>query len=159
VWYIEHGGSIGRYATDGTFSRFAPPNAGEFFIAQQSITEGPDGNIWFTQTIIQVGVTAMIDRITPDGTITQFPISNSYEIAVRVTSGPDGNLWFTRSESQFVGSITTDGQITNYAVPGHPRGITTGPDGNLWFTLVTGGTGGAIGRITLDGQISTFALP
>src|SRR5262245_30568052 len=35
VWYIENGGYVGRYATDGTFSRFAPPNAGESFIAQQ----------------------------------------------------------------------------------------------------------------------------
>src|ERR1700728_2100151 len=62
----------------------------------QDIAAGPDGNLWFTDESCQgiSGNPCAIGRITPSGTITEFPIglsSDPFDIA----AGPDGNLWFT----------------------------------------------------------------
>ncbi len=65
------------------------------------ITAGPDGAAWFTELIPNaqngsVTITGKIERITPAGHISEFPLSsNSY--ARGITAGPDGNLWFTGS--------------------------------------------------------------
>jgi streptogramin lyase len=95
---------------------------------------GPDGNVW--------GVFGnMIERITPDGSVTDFPLPTRTQ-AVGITAGPDGNVWFTEPDANQIGVITPDGQITEYQVPtpnSKPGGITTGPDGNLWFTELGSG--------------------
>ena len=49
------------------------------------------------------------------------------------TSGPDGNLWFTENFGNRIGRITTDGEITEFAVPtpnSGPNTIRRGPDPN-----------------------------
>lgn len=77
--------------------------------------------------------------------------------AGRIAMGPDGALWFTETNAGKIGRITTDGVITEYAIPtanGFPFGITTGPDGALWFTEVQSQK---IGRITTDGTVTEFA--
>src|SRR5262249_24995658 len=62
------------------------------------ITAGPDGNLWFTESVGKIG------RITPAGTITEFPIPTAGSAPYRITAGPDGNLWFTEL-SGFSGKI------------------------------------------------------
>jgi virginiamycin B lyase len=57
------------------------------------ITSGPDHNLWFTEQGQD-----KIGRITPTGTITEFPVTPN-SIPTVITSGPDGNLWFTASRS------------------------------------------------------------
>jgi len=50
-------------------------------------------------------------------------------------------MWFTENAANQVASITAQGKITVYALPGAasgPRSIVYGPDGNLWFTDNTG---------------------
>src|SRR6266496_2722172 len=75
-----------------------------------------------------------------------------------ITVGPDGALWFTDSADK-IGRITTQGQITEFALPSSPDspsnggGITTGPDGALWFTQGWG----PLGRITTQGHITLFS--
>ncbi len=75
-----------------------------------------------------------------------------------ITVGPDGALWFTDSADK-IGRITTQGQITEFALPSSPDspsnggGITTGPDGALWFTQGWG----PLGRITMQGHITLFS--
>jgi streptogramin lyase len=54
------------------------------------ITAGPDGNLWFTEERGN-----QIGRITPAGTVTEFPIPNGNSQPAGITAGPDGNLWFT----------------------------------------------------------------
>src|SRR5439155_22959567 len=68
----------------------------------QGITAGPDGNLWFTEFDGN-----RIGRITPGGTITQFPIpvSHIYSFPEVITAGPYGNLWFTENFSKQIGSI------------------------------------------------------
>jgi virginiamycin B lyase len=87
-----------------------------------------------------------------------------------ITTGPDGALWFTGSISSKIGRITTDGKVTEFALPNsnsQPWGITMGPDGALWFTEASCvrqpgprcGIGNKIGRITTTGLVTEFTVP
>lgn len=53
-----------------------------------------------------------------------------------MTAGPDGALQFTDAGANFIGRITTSGEVTTYTGSGidQPLNITDGPDGALWFT-------------------------
>ncbi len=53
-----------------------------------------------------------------------------------ITSGGDGAIWFTEAESNKLARVTSDGALTEFAVPdavGTPTGVTSAPDGSLWF--------------------------
>jgi len=63
--------------------------------AQGDITSGPDGNLWFTGIY-----TNTIGRITPAGTVKEFPIPTPDSRPTYIVSGPDGNLWFTEREKR-----------------------------------------------------------
>src|SRR5215467_8204965 len=54
------------------------------------IVAGPDGNLWFTEARGN-----QIERITPDGKITEFALPTANSSPGSITVGPDGNLWFT----------------------------------------------------------------
>jgi streptogramin lyase len=120
-----------------------------------AITVGPDGNLWLVQG------DEKIERITPKGTITEFPLSTAaYFEPDSITAGPDGNLWVTYQISNEIGRISTSGAVTLFPLPpslSAPDGIMAGPDGNLWFTL--GGGQDQIGRITPNGIITIFSFP
>ena len=133
----------------------------------ESVTTGPDGNVWFTLFQLQVGPTygmpSDIGRITPNGTISLFPLPSTNEIPGAITTGPDGNLWFTdtsgtSTNNSSIGRITPSGGITEFALGSNHRldGITTGPDGNLWFI---DDIASAIGRITTAGVVTEFSVP
>jgi len=123
-----------------------------------NITTGSNGNLWFTDSVI--GSPSSIGRITPDGTITEFSISDDSNGLEGITKGPDNNIWFTEPGADRIGRITPAGSITEFSLPGgtgadDPRGITTGSDGNLWFTEFNGHK---IGQITTAGVFTEFAL-
>ena len=70
-----------------------------------NITTGPEGNLWFTETVWissyfynRVEVRGIVGRITPDGQITDFYVSNEYT-PDQVTAGPDGDVWYTASSN------------------------------------------------------------
>ena len=129
------------WAKAGTITEFPTGGGPEF------ITAGPDGNLWFTEVVGNIG------RITPTGKITQFPTPTNENAGI--TAGPDGNLWFTERAGNKIGRITTGGSVTEFPIPtasSLPEGITAGPDGNLWFTEFNIG----IGRITPSGSITEF---
>lgn len=110
------------------------------------ITGGPDGNIWFTESL-----TGQIGRVTPAGVITEFPIPTPASRPTGITAGPDGTVWFTEMASGKLGRISPTGVVSEYSIPtanAEPSGIATGPDGNVWFT-----ENGAnkIGRINVGG--------
>ncbi len=113
------------------------------------VTAGPDGNVWFTE---EAG--NRIGRITPSGTITEFPIPTANSQPVQIVTGADGNLWFAEQDSLKIGRITPTGTITEFPLPSpdnEPRAITAGPDGNIWFAM----DNGDIGRITPTGVVTT----
>jgi streptogramin lyase len=151
AWFVEGSGSgsIGKVTTSGVVTEYPVP-AGSYL---QSITAGPDGNMWFTMDNNAVGY------ITPSGSITTF--ATTHDSPTGITAGPDGNLWFTMW-SGYIGKVTTSGVITEYRIPApgsnstQPRNIVTGPDGALWFTQSTDPS--RIGRITTNGDISQFSI-
>jgi hypothetical protein len=112
--------------------------------------------VWFTE----VGAN-QIGRITPTGTITEFPVSSAGALLEeeKIAAGSDGNLWFTEKGINSIGRITTDGVITEFPIPSSatdPDGIASGPDGDLWFTE---SDANQIGRISTAGDITEFPVP
>ena len=158
LWLVRVGGDeIDRIAPDGTVTKIplGIPTNPEVYIPPESVfnslTIGPDGNIW-------VDGMRKIDRVTPDGVVTSFDLGRPRDWPVggfpsAIAAGPDGALWFVDVIGS-IGRITTDGTITEYPLPssyGLATSITSGPDGALWFT-----SGEEIGRITTDGTIEEF---
>jgi hypothetical protein len=95
-------------------------------------------------------------------TLFELPSSNSHP--TEITAGPDGNMWFTEQDTDKIGRITLDGNISEFDVPtinGYPFAITSGPDGNLWFTegKPDNKSGNRIGRITPAGEVREFPVP
>lgn len=139
------------HAAVGDFTEISMPA----YAAPYGVVLGPDGNIW----VANGGGANAIARVTPSGTVTNFPLpgpgSNPRFIAV----GSDRNLWFTEQSSNKIGRITTTGVITEFAVPtanSEPWGIAPGPDGALWFTEIKANK---IGRITTAGAITEWQIP
>jgi streptogramin lyase len=83
---------IGHITTQGVVSEEVPAPGG------LGITVGPDGNLWFTTA-------NALGRITPAGTITEFPIPTPNSDPIGITLGPDGNLWFTEFLGNRIGRL------------------------------------------------------
>ena len=120
------------------------------------------GNLWATETFGKA-----IDRISPRGTLSRFPLPTPGAYPLAIQPGPDGTMWFT--EDGAIGHITASGRITPYVLPVtqdlsrgsgpqyDPYDLTAGgPDGGLWFTDQRAD---ALGHITVHGQVSFHALP
>jgi streptogramin lyase len=134
------------------------------------ITEGPDGNIWFTETSANsqtLTSTVAIARITPGGNIQTFALPQAVEngaSAGNITVGPDRNLWFPISYNDYdaIGRITAKGKVKIFNIlstygygsypPSSPSDIVSGPDRTLWFEGTVNGTGG-IARISTSGKL------
>lgn len=95
-------------------------------------TAGPDGNVWFAELSGD-----RIGRVTPAGTVVEFPLPVPQSAPLDITVGPDGHVWFSEYLGDRIGRITPAGVITEFPLPvagSRPEGVTAGPDGNLWFT-------------------------
>jgi len=112
-----------------------------------SLIAGPDGNLWFAERYGN-----KIGRVSPDGTITEFPLLQGSSSPSQIISGPGGALWFT--ESGKIGKITTAGTITDFPISTTPRGIAVGSDGNIWFLTYSG-----LGKLASSGTATTVTLP
>ena len=131
-------------------SWFHPPTVDSW---PEYITNGPDGNLWFTEFY-----TDKVVRLTPQGQFTEFALPQLNDVEA-IVAGPDGDLWITEPGAQKIGRLSTTGDFTAFMVHGtnpSPRGICVGPDGNLWFAEYYDDH---IGRITTSGVITRFALP
>jgi streptogramin lyase len=116
-----------------------------------SIVVGSDGNLWFTE-----GNWSSIARITPSGSVTQFPVpfGAGQSDPNGITAGPGGNLWFTDFSGQ-VGMITTAGAVSTFSAPLESDAIALGSDGNLWATVDDAAT---IARVSTNGVVSDFSF-
>jgi virginiamycin B lyase len=115
------------------------------------ITSGADGNVWFVEERGD-----RIGRLSPTGSLTEFPIAVAGSFPRDIATGPDGNLWFTELTGR-IGRITPSGVVTESTIPvrpAEPISITAGADGNLWFTDYYD----RIGRLTTAGILTYFAL-
>ena len=101
------------------------------------IAEGPDGNIWFTEFNAN-----KIGRITPAGTLTEFPTPAGSGAPFMITAGPDGKMWFAEMGPFIgvgrVGYITIDGKQTrDFLGDGnHVRDLAFDATGKLWYIAV-----------------------
>ncbi len=154
MWFSDAGEKgLGRVDAGGVVTPFALP----LYTGSAGIAQGSDGNIWF----IEANGVDRIGRMTPGGTLTEFPINGAVPLVWtdRLAAGPDGSLWFTEHDANRIGRITTAGEITHFPVSTATAGlqsIAAGPDGNVWFSESDARN---IGRITPSGAITEFALP
>lgn len=136
------GAAIGRMSPDGsTSTAFALPSASS---GPWSVTAGPDGKIWFTES--SAGKVGHIDVDGTNATEITLPASNARPNGI--TAGPDGNLWFTEQGAGNIGWVSpSTGAVTEIPIPtsgSSPTGITAGPDGRIWFVEAQGDKVGAI---------------
>jgi virginiamycin B lyase len=110
--------------------------------APRYITNGSDGNLWFTES--SEFLPATIGRITPSGAVTEFGPACQFCILNDIAQGPGNILYFT-SNDPFLGRITTSGVFLdpvpmpesnvlagNLAVHGNEIWITDFNGDNLW---------------------------
>jgi streptogramin lyase len=119
---------IGRITPSGTVSTFPLPTTGSNV---DSITAGPDGNLWFTDYANE-----LIGSISPTGTIHEYASPTPYNSLNDITAGPDGALWFTQ-QNGVIGRMTPAGAISKFIVPipdSQPDGIVAGPGKTIWYT-------------------------
>jgi virginiamycin B lyase len=154
---------IGKVTPAGQVTEFALPNATSI---AGGITAAPDGAVWVAMGAPSGGNDA-IDRVAPDGTVTEFVVGPSFggisPDLTGITTGLDGNLWFSYSVTYAdgkIGRMTPTGVVTEFALPpgSSPVGITAGPGGGIWF--VTGNSLHPVGRINTDGtNLAVFDFP
>lgn len=138
-------GAIVRMTLSGQATEFPLSEPGS---APGSIVPGPDGNLWFAEA-----GTERIGRITPAGTITEFPIGSRPSDLV---AGHDGNIWYATDGA--IGRISAAGKVFSpIAVEGGFGPLAAGPDLRLWFGDARFPL--ALGRVTRDGRRSLTELP
>lgn len=151
VWYtLREGNRIGRInPATGTVTTFAVPTVvpcthapGSCSSKPSGITVGPDGNLWFTELHGN-----KIGRITPSGTITEYPLPTPGRHPSNIVAGPDGYLWFTEAGGSKIGRIDRGGTIVEFDLSASSHGITVGPDLAIWFTEQEANR---LGRIVVD---------
>ena len=92
---------IGKVTPSGTVTLFGLPPQAEnqkagFVLG--GITPGPDGNVWFVEP-----KSGQIARITPGGTVAEFPVPTLTSAPTDITLARDGALWFTELLGDQVG--------------------------------------------------------
>jgi virginiamycin B lyase len=148
LWFTANGSTrVGFVAPPGA----EVPTSDQFPLTYgpNDITVGPDGNLWVAEYSSPASIIA---RITPDGTVTEFPTFSPDRQPVGIAAGPDGRIWFTEigGDGNHIGVMTTDGVMTaadEFTIPttgASPQYIAPGPDGRMWFTELNGNKVGAI---------------
>jgi virginiamycin B lyase len=125
--------SAAQAAPVGKLKQFKVPTAD---IQPRSITNGSDGNLWFTLSDPNANVPSQIGRITPAGVITEFDPACNGCILTDIIQGPGDILYYT-SNDPFLGRITTSGQILDpIAMPETDvlAGNLAVHDDEIWFT-------------------------
>jgi streptogramin lyase len=97
--------SAAQAAPVGTLKQYKVPTANS---QPRSITNGSDGNRWFT--LGTEFVPSKIGRITPAGDITEFGPACADCIVTDIIQGPNNVLYYT-SNDPILGRITTSGTI------------------------------------------------
>jgi uncharacterized protein (TIGR03437 family) len=113
-----------------------------------SITAGPDGNLWFTETTAN-----KIGRITPGGVVTEFPLPTANSKPGTIVAWADGNLWFSESNPARLARITPGGTITEFPFPAsnvENFSLIAGKKGPLWAFA----SDGKIRAITINGRVT-----
>jgi streptogramin lyase len=102
LWFnIGSGNAIGKITTTGSITEYPLPAGNR----PEGITDGPEGNLWFTNESNKVG------KITPSGTRTEYSIPAGSD-PDEITTGAEGNLWFADVGSSKIAVIPAAGTVT-----------------------------------------------
>jgi virginiamycin B lyase len=122
------------------------------FCGASGLTHGPDGNIWFTH-FTPFGIA----KITPDGTITNYPAPANEVLGSAPAFGIDGRIWFSAvymlnfTTIYQIGASDTNGAMSFYDIPDKRNNgandLVVGPDGEIWYAQ-----GRHIGRVSTSGS-------
>jgi uncharacterized delta-60 repeat protein len=168
MWFTEDSivaggsGAIGRITRSGQLTEYLLPTLPGYASGAGDITVGPDGNLWFTwaaqpPTDDLDAVLSSVGRITPEGVITEFPVSvDKGWPPGGICRGRDGHLWLTHGAGNAIVRISVTGSVTSFPLPtadGFPIDITRGNRGVIWFS-----EDGAIGRFVVR-KDGTFVAP
>src|SRR5262249_4476982 len=133
-----------------------------------AITSGPDGNIWFTESVPSGGGAGSVSAAVGGIKAARRTFAREFVIPAAlqpsgITAGPDGNVWFTEKAAGAIGFVTVAGQSdpsgyslgTAIPIPtsGQPGGVLAHPapvgitsaQNQVWFADASG----AIGAVTL----------
>jgi virginiamycin B lyase len=106
--------SVAQAASIGMLKQFRIPTANG---NPTDITQGSDGNFWFTESHVNPPQTDNhhVARIMPTGAITEFLVCQ-FCFPNHIAQGADGILYFTKSDPG-LGRITTGGTVLPDVVP------------------------------------------
>lgn len=159
IWRITAKGDVDEFRTPTRSSNaMGPPGQGS---NPAGIAVGPDGNIWFTESLADV-----IGRITPEGEITEYPLPDRDRVHANpwaITGGHDDAVWFTKQLTNELGRLDP-ATGTMSVVPlsaGSGAGMVGGgssldfaPDGRFWMDKPRG----SVMATTPSGNVSTYAV-
>ena len=162
LWFTDQGTTaIGRISTSGAVRMYPTPtrdgnpigvggDANPF-----SITKGPDGAMWFTESAAD-----RIGRITPEGDITEYELPSHDRVHANpqgIVRGPDDRLWFVQPLDETVAAFDPKTKrFAEYDLPvkdAFPSDITAA-NGLLFVADPNHG----VGRLEPDGT-ATFSPP
>jgi len=92
VWSLA---TAAAAAPIGALKQFKVPTADS---EPRSITNGTDGNRWFTEGTEFTNAPATLARITPAGSVTEFPVNCDFCILTDIAQGPDSILYLTSND-------------------------------------------------------------
>ncbi len=157
LWFLDTNNTyqIGQITSQGVITEFALPAS---VFEPDSITEGADGNIWFSY-LPQVNSPDhnSIGRLNTDGTTTLFATPTTLGHASSIEEGADGNLHYLNAAASTLGTITPTGQITERILTSAPNPVSnliTASDGALWYNSRSDTDHYSLVRIALDGSSS-----
>lgn len=135
VAYNENGKTVGTVGSSGDVQTYATSSSISGRAAQDS-----SNNIWAAGNLPNT-----LSKITPDGEISQFQISDIYITSILL--GSNNSLYFgsvsintsngTANQSS-IGKLNQDGTYTLYPMPTStniPVYLANGPDGNIWALI------------------------
>ena len=120
------------------------------YVNLTSLTFGPDGRIWVTDSVYK---RLYAESIT-GGTSSAF---NYATAADKIIAGPDGNLWY--AQGGYIVKMTPAGPRTSYAVTAGTQisKLIAGSDGAVWY-LDNNSTTPKISRITTAGVVTHYPI-
>jgi streptogramin lyase len=109
----------------GTIVEFALPTA---LSNPTSITTGPDGALWFLESL---STGSRLARINTLGAISEFPMPAGVSSPNDLINGTDGDFWYIDAASH-LGSADVNGVFSALFTANNAAGLSVGADNNFW---------------------------
>ena len=127
-------GSAALAAPAGMLKQFKVPTANS---QPRAITNGADGNVWFTEGTEFTNSPAKVGRVTPAGAITEFPVDCNFCILTDIDQGPGNVLYMTSNNPILVRfNVATQTQLESIDIPNSNAvaGDMAIDGDDIWFT-------------------------